>query len=69
MAAPEEGDFDPYEDEGEFSEDEEDPTYLKFLDKYELGKTIGTFAPLQQASLQAAERLLPAPSNSKPTRA
>jgi len=35
-------DFDPYEDEGEFSEDESDPEYLKFLEKYELGKTIGT---------------------------
>ena len=35
--------FDPYEDEGEFSEDEEDPTYQKFLAKYELGDTIGTF--------------------------
>lgn len=35
--------FDPYEDEGEFSEDEDDPTYQKFLAKYELGDTIGTF--------------------------
>ena len=44
MSGTEEGDFDPYEDEGEFSEDEDDSTYLKFLEKYELGKTIGTFA-------------------------
>ena len=36
-------DFDPYEDEGEFSEDESDPAYQKFLEKYELGRTIGTF--------------------------
>ena len=43
MSDSESEDFDPYEDEGEFSEDEEDPAYQKFLEKYELGKTIGTF--------------------------